>query len=138
MAILEIGKCALSYTVNNSASKWLRNSLLTGSRTFRNDDEDHRICMVITLIVLIEDLKPWSGWHGDNPITRNTSTADWMCSAFHSLHVVLINRPQTTYKCNKSQREKHNNYRKTEHPSLRCGIVTIQNILAKYLIILAI
>ncbi len=29
----------------NSPSKWLRNSL-TGSRTFNNDDEGHRICVV--------------------------------------------------------------------------------------------
>ncbi len=39
------------------------------------DDEGHRICMVITLVV-IEDTKAWSGWHGDNPITRNTLTAN--------------------------------------------------------------
>ncbi len=40
----------------------------------------HRICMVITLIV-VEDSKTSSGWHGDNPITRNTSTANsCLCS----------------------------------------------------------
>ncbi len=59
----------------NSPSKWLRNSLVTGSHTFHNDDEGHIICMVITLIV-VEDSEAWSGWHGDNPITRNTSTAN--------------------------------------------------------------
>ncbi len=41
-----------------------------------NDDEGHRICMVIHLIV-VEDSKAWSGWHWDNPITRNTSTANY-------------------------------------------------------------
>ena len=46
--------------------------------TFHNDDEGHRICMVITLI-MVEDSKAWSGWHGDNPIrpTRNTSMANF-------------------------------------------------------------
>ncbi len=59
----------------NSPSKWLRNSLVTGSCTFHNKDEDHRICIVITLI-MVEDSKAWYGWHGDNPITCNTSTAN--------------------------------------------------------------
>ncbi len=56
-------------------SKSLHNFLVTGSCTFQNDDEGHRICMVITLIV-IEDSKAWSSWHGDNRITHNTSTAN--------------------------------------------------------------
>ncbi len=64
------------HLLNNLPSKWLRNSLVTRSRTFHNDDEGHRICMVITLIV-VEDSKAWSGWHGDNPITRNTLTANY-------------------------------------------------------------
>ena len=59
-----------------SPSKWLRNSLVTWSCTFHNDNEGHRICMVITLVV-VKDSKAWSGWHGDNPITRNTSTANY-------------------------------------------------------------
>ena len=64
-----------------SPSKWLRNSLVTD----HNDDEGHRICMVITLIV-VEASKAWSGWHGDNPITRSTSTANTFsrnCGATH-------------------------------------------------------
>ena len=63
------------YRKTNSPSKWLRNSLVTGSCTFHNNDEGHRICMVITLIV-VEDSKAWSSWHGDNPITCNTLTAN--------------------------------------------------------------
>ena len=35
-------------------SGYVCNSLVTGSRSFHNDDEGHRICMVITLI-LVED-----------------------------------------------------------------------------------
>ena len=58
-----------------SPSKWLRNSLVTGSHTFHNDDKCHRICMVITFIV-IENSKAWSGWHRDNQITRNTLMAN--------------------------------------------------------------
>ncbi len=38
--------------VDDSPSKWLRNSLVTGSHAFHHDDEGHRICMVITLIVV--------------------------------------------------------------------------------------
>ncbi len=67
--------CYLGYL----PSKWLHNSLVTGSRTFHNNDEGHKICLVITLIV-VEDSKAWSGWHGDDPITRNTSTANALFS----------------------------------------------------------
>ncbi len=63
------------YRRENLSSEWLRNSLVTGSRTFHNDDEGHRIFMVITLI-MVEDSKKWSGWHGDNLITCNTSTVN--------------------------------------------------------------
>ncbi len=58
-----------------SPSKWLRHSYVTGSRTFHNNDEGHRICMEITLIVE-EDSKEWYGRHGDNPITHKTLTAN--------------------------------------------------------------
>ena len=68
---------------DNSPSKWLRNSLVTGSRTFHNDDEGHRICMVITLI-MVEDSKAWSGWHGDNPITTLRRQILYVVSQFYN------------------------------------------------------
>ncbi len=52
---------------------------LDHARIFHNDDEGHRSCMVITLIV-VKDSKAWSGWHGDDPIKRNTSTANYQCA----------------------------------------------------------
>ena len=33
-------------------SELVMNSLVTGTRNIRNDNEDHKICMVITLIVV--------------------------------------------------------------------------------------
>ena len=60
----------IQYTIFYPA-KWLRNLLVTESHTFHNDDKGHRICIVITLIV-VEDLIMWSTWHWDNLITCNT------------------------------------------------------------------
>ncbi len=48
--------------------------MVTGSHTFYNDDEDHRNCIVITLI-MVENSKAWSGWHGDNQITCRPNTS---------------------------------------------------------------
>ena len=56
-----------------SPSKWIQ--LVTGSHTFHNDIECHRICIVITLIA-VEDSKLSSGWHKNDPITPITSLAN--------------------------------------------------------------
>ena len=53
-----------------------------------NDDAAHRICIVIPLIV-VEDSKAWSGWHGDNRITRNTSTANWWLTTCTDIYEII-------------------------------------------------
>ncbi len=72
---------------------WLRNSLVTGSQPFHNDDEGLKICIVTTLIV-VENSKAWSGWHGHNRITRNISIiwSWWLHRIFVRKHPLQIKR----------------------------------------------
>ncbi len=67
------------------------NSLVTGSHTFLNNNEGRKICTVITLIV-VEDSKAWSSWHGDTLITRNNTSlakyiADLLLSSLQPLNL---------------------------------------------------
>ncbi len=98
----------------HSSSKWLRNSLVTGSRTFHNDDESHKIGMVIILIV-VEESKAWSGWHADNPITRNTSKANYVLKASRA----FVRRRSDFIRVHEDT---------SSHCPLRCGIVSIGKI----------
>jgi len=50
-------------------------ALVTGSRTFWNNDTCLRLCVAIILIV-VQHSKAWSSWHSDNRITCNTSLAN--------------------------------------------------------------